>query len=85
MCDINSEAPNFVDKKDRRFSVLHKTLDFVFLEFRNTNVGTNIRNAEPFSAAEEEKLWSTVVLGTDTPKALLNAVFFTLMVIFFFT
>ena len=76
MRDINEEAPNFVDKKDHRFSVLHKTLDSVFRELRTANVGTTIRNAEPFSAAEEEKLWSTGVLGTDTPKALLNAVFY---------
>ena len=47
MRDINEEAPNFVDKKDCRFSVLHKTLDSVFRELRTANVGTTIRNAEP--------------------------------------
>ena len=72
----NPEVPNFLDKQDRRFSALHKLMDSVFRNLRTANIGTNVKHAEPFSNEEEDQLWSTGVLGMDSPKALLNAVFY---------
>ena len=54
---------------------MHKSLDSVFRKVRTANIGTNIKHTEPFSD-EEDQLWSTGVLGINSPKTLLNAVFF---------
>ena len=75
MRDTNPEAPNFLDKKDQRFRVLHKSLDSLFRQLRTENIGTSVRHAEVFTKSNEDKLWETGVLGTDSPKSLLNAVF----------
>ena len=76
MRDTNPEAPNFLDKKDQRFRVLHKSLDSLFRQLRTENIGTSVRHAEVFTKSDEDKLWETGVLGTDSPKSLLNAVFY---------
>ena len=76
MRDSNPDVPNFLDKKDRRFSVLHKSLDKIFRDLRTNNIGTTVKHAEIFTAKEEDMLWEKEVLGTHSPKALLNAVFY---------
>ena len=76
MRDGNTETPNFLDKKDRRFSVLHKALDSLFRDRRTQNIGTSVKHAEDFTKEEEGVLWRSGVLGTVTPKSLLNAVFY---------
>ena len=72
----NPEVPNFLDKQDRRLSALHKSLDSVFRKLRTANVGTNVKHAEPFLDEKEDQLWLTGVLGIDSPKALLIAIFY---------
>ena len=39
-------------------------------------MGLNPKQAQIITAEEENKLWESGVLGTDSPRALLNTVFF---------
>ena len=79
MRDTNPEAPNFLDKKDQRYRVLHKSLDSLFRQLITENIRTNLRHAEVFTKSDEDKLWETGILGTDSPKSLMNAVFYRVM------
>ena len=76
MRDSSDSAPNFSDKGDRRFQVLHKSLDKLFRDLRTKKIGTSIKHSEIFTKEEEQSLWESGILGTSNPKSLLNAVFF---------
>ncbi len=77
MRSINPEAPNILAKNNPAFSQLHNTLDGIFKKLRAEGVGATSKNAEPFTKEEENKLWkSGVMMGTDSPQALLNSIFF---------
>ena len=76
MRSLDPSAPNFLDKKDPRFKLLHNSLDSLYHKLRTMNVGTVVKHAEVFSKDEEVQLWETGTLGIHSPQALLNAVFF---------
>ena len=76
MRDVNPDSANFLDKRDARFSMLHKSLDSLFRELRTKIIGAIVQHAQPFTKEEEQLLWERRVLGTSTPKSLLNAVFY---------
>jgi len=77
MRGINSGCPNFLDKKECRFKDLQGTLDAHFHHLHSTGIGREIKHARVLTKDDEDKLWRTGVMGTKTPKALQNAVFYT--------
>ena len=68
-------CPNFLDVADLRFQLFHAALDNIFCELRSDGVGSQSKEAEIFTKAEEAHLWETGVLSTSNPKGLLRAVF----------
>ena len=76
MRSLNPECPNFLDFSDVRFVSLQNALDNIFRELRAQRVGSESKQSEAFSKEEEDQLWTSGVLGTDTPQSLLRAVFF---------
>ena len=76
MCNKNPACPNFMDKKDARFSQLHKTLDSYFHKLHSEGVGRQTKHAEVVTSDEEDQLWKEGVMNTTTPMGLQNAAFF---------
>ena len=76
MRDINPECPNFLDKKDSRFKPLQGAMDAHFHLLHSSGIGREIKYARVLTKDDEEKLWRSGVMGTNTPKALQNAVFY---------
>ena len=76
MRSVNFSAPNFLNKKDPRFKLLHSSLDNLYHKLRTMNIGIVVRQAEVFTKEEESTLCETGTLGMHSPRALLNAVFF---------
>ena len=74
---LNLEAVDILSEKDPRFAGLRGTRDTLARQLREAGVGGTVKHISIFSAAEEDQLWSTGVLGADSLKALLNAVLFT--------
>ena len=72
----NPEAPNFLDERNPDFEGLRAVRDNVSRHLRSSGIGAQIKHTEIISVSEECSLWSQGVLGTSTPKSLLNAVFF---------
>ena len=72
----NSLSPNFLDKKNPAFKQLHNTLDVHFRHLHETGLGKRVKHAEVITKLEEESLWSQSILGTSSPHALLNSVFY---------
>ena len=70
---INS---NILSKKYHTFDGLHNTLDRMFRKLRSEGVGAVQKHAEPFNKDEENSLWKSGVMGTHTPQALFNAIFY---------
>ena len=75
---INSECPNFLDKKDGKFKKLQSTLDSLFHNLHSEGIGKQIKHAEIFTSDNEVKLWESGVVGLSTPTSLQNAVFYTI-------
>ena len=76
MCSKNPACPNFLDKKETRFSQLHKTLDSYFHESHSEGVGRKTKHAEVVTSDEEDQLCNEGVMITVTPTGLQNAAFF---------
>ena len=72
----NSDYPNFLDKDDPAFSTFLITLDNLFKALRADGIGTKSLHTEGISNEEENRLWTSCVMNTNTPKGLLRAVFF---------
>ncbi len=51
-------------------------LDSLFKELQKDGVAKDTKYAEIISKEDKIKLWETIVIGTENPKALLRAVFF---------
>ena len=76
MRTVDPECPNFLDEKDYRFQKLRAALDNLGWQVRNDGIGAEVKHASIVTSEEEDALWQSGVLGSTTPKALLNAVFF---------
>ncbi len=76
MHSINPSAPNFLSKDDPIFTEFHNTLDGIFKKLRAEGVGASPKHAKPFSKEEENELWKSGAIGTHSPLALLNAIFY---------
>ena len=62
--------------KDPRFNCLHTILDNITCKLHKEEVGTFKIQARTITVAEKQQLWESGVIGTSTPSALLNGVFF---------
>lgn len=68
MKGLNPEAVEILSKKDPRFTGLCGMRDTVSRELREAGVGATVKHTPVISVAEEEKLWSTSVLGINSPR-----------------
>ena len=82
MRDINPGCLNFLDKKDSRFKAVHGTMDAHFHYLHSTGIGREVKHARVLMKDDEDKLWSKGIMNTNTPKALQNAVFYTVRKMF---
>ena len=71
-----ADAPKFLDRQNSQFRDIHRACDSVYRELHSEGVGTSAHHAPLITNEEEDKLWSSGVIGITTPKALLRAVFF---------
>ena len=69
-------VPNFLSRKNLAFRELNAATDRHYRELRASGVGTEKKSAQPLTEEEVERLWSLGILGSHSPKAPLNAVFF---------
>ena len=76
MLENNPLAPKFLDTKNPVFRDIHRSCDSVYRSLHQQGVGARVRHAAVISEAEEQKLWSTGVIGITTPLSLQRAVFF---------
>ena len=63
-------------QKDVRFDEFHKTLDSVCSDLHSKGIGANVKSAVTISYEDEDVLWKEGVLGYNSPRTLLNTVFF---------
>lgn len=81
-CFINSKKPpsepvvKLVDPTHATFKELHNVLERCYKELNEQGVGAVRKQAEVISVEEEQLLWDSGMLGTHSPLALLNAVFY---------
>ena len=71
-------APNLIDRAQREanFPCLHNALDRQLKMLRSIGVGVEVQRASIITSEMENTLWKLGIVGTHSPKALLNAVFF---------
>ena len=67
---------NFLDEKDPRFASLRGVRDTVARKLHEEGIGASVKHSEALTSEEEEKLWTSGLLGTESPRSLANAVFF---------
>ena len=70
------KCPNFFAKNNPTFTTLRNTMDSIFRALRKEGVGSDKKNAKPFTIEEEEQLWSSRAIGVSDPLSLLHAVFY---------
>ena len=72
----NGGKPDIDLFQDRAFADFRNTLDAEMKRLKQTGLGSQAKQAEPLTEAEEEILWEKGIIGDHSPQALLNAVFF---------
>ena len=70
-----ANVPNFMAKKNPLFEELNAATDKHYRMLCQEGIGSTKSQAEPITIAED-LLWSSGVLGSYSPRRLLNAVFF---------
>ena len=70
--NINKIQWKLLDPHDQAFTDLRTVLDNVMKERASLGIGTTKKQAETITYDYEEKLWSRLVLGEDTPDKLRN-------------
>uniref|UniRef100_A0A1X7T4Q1 Uncharacterized protein n=1 Tax=Amphimedon queenslandica TaxID=400682 RepID=A0A1X7T4Q1_AMPQE len=75
MLTENHLLPKFVDRSNAIFRPIYNACDAVFYDLHKSGVETSIQHANLITE-EESLLWERGILGTESPKALLRAVFF---------
>ena len=76
MRQSNQWCPNFLNKQDNNFHQLHGTLDALFHKLHSDGVGVQVKHTEIITKADEEKLWTSGVIGVNSPSSLQNAAFY---------
>ena len=73
---ITPGFPNILNATNLHYKPLHDSLESTFRKRKEIDALSENKPAEPLSVEEEERLWSSGALSTDTPKGLLRAVYF---------
>lgn len=73
---IDSGCLPFMSAKDSRFQRLHTVLDNTSCQLHKEGIGVTKVQARVVTTTEENCLWDTGVIATDSPTSLLNGVFF---------
>ena len=60
-----------------RFRDLHMTLDTVCVVLRKQGIGADVKHAAVIPLEHDELMWSTGVVGVESPTSLLRATFYT--------
>ena len=76
MREQHGDTPDFLSKKDWRFRGLRGTIESTYSELRKNGIGAEVKHTPIVTKEEEDQLWRSGVMGTDTPKQLLQTVFF---------
>ena len=76
MRERRGDTQDFLSKKDARFRDLQGTLECTFSDLRKKGVGAEVKRTPVITKEDEDQLWRAGVMGIDTPKQLLNTVFF---------
>ena len=77
MRERRGDTHDFLSKKDACFRDLQGTLECTFSDLRKKGVGgAEVKCTPVITKEEEDQLWRAGVMGMDTPKQLLNTVFF---------
>ena len=72
----DKECFHFMNPKDERFTQIHTVLDNLSHKLHKQGVGANKIQARVVTVSEEEQLWQSGVMGSDTPHTLQNSVFY---------
>ena len=72
----NANYPKFLEKNNPQFATFQASLDNLLKKLRSSGVGAECTQTEGISISEENRLWESGALNTDTPKGLLRAVFY---------
>ena len=64
-------------KEDLRFAPLRKTLDSVSVSLRKAGIGMKCKHADVLSLEEEQVIWDSGFINTDSPWNLTRAVLLT--------
>ena len=73
---LGRAAPNIVDKKNELFPLKRNALDRQLRYLRSIGVGVVKKRAPVITRDAENLLWEREIIGFNSPKALLNAIFF---------
>ena len=76
MRETTPGCPNFLNKQDSQFRQLQGTLDALFHKLHSDGIGVQVRHTEIITKADEEKLWTSGIMGLSNPRSLQNAAFF---------
>ena len=76
MSEQKPKAFDIFDCDDQEFKVLLSRYENYFRELRSEGLGSQSKLTETISKVDEQKLWTTGILSTETLKGLLNGVFF---------
>ena len=74
MRSLNPACPNIMDSSNAEFRSLHELLENISRERQTSTSMLESKPSKRFSKEEEDRLWSSGVLSTNTPKGLLRAV-----------
>ena len=73
---VREVKPDLDIFKDQGFSEFRRTLDAEMKRLRSLGLGTTVKQAEPITNEEEDRLWSQRKLGSGTPQSLLDTMVF---------
>ena len=73
---VRKVKPDLDIFKDQGFGEFHCTLDAEMKILHSLGLGTTVKQAEPITNEEEDRLWSQRKLGSGTPQSLLDTMVF---------
>ena len=76
LCYVRELKPDIDFFKDKEFAGLRRTLDAEMKSLRAQGLGIVVKQAQPITPADEEKLWESGILGDHSPQALLDTMVF---------
>ena len=76
MRSLDPCRPNILNRKDKRFPVLHKACEVVFCRLHQSGDGTDMKHTAVIEKGEEDQLWSLGVMNISDPTGLQLAVFY---------